>query len=59
MSYLDHFLRISIRSRCWDAKLVIDGNWFWTFNDGSIAELEINTANALRTIELIDLQENY
>lgn len=46
--------RISIRSRCWDAKLVIDGNWFWTFNDGSIAELEINTANALRTLELSD-----
>ncbi|XP_062509669.1 NAD kinase 2, mitochondrial-like [Corticium candelabrum] len=46
--------RMSIKSRCFDANLVIDGNWSWTFNNGSVADLKINDADALRTIELID-----
>lgn len=43
---------IRIRSRCFDASLVIDGGLSFTFNDGTRALLEIHDEDALRTVTL-------
>ncbi|KAG0725099.1 NAD kinase 2, mitochondrial [Chionoecetes opilio] len=43
---------ISVRSRCFDASLVIDGGLSFTFNDGTRALLEIHDEDALRTVTL-------
>ncbi|BFY99379.1 hypothetical protein BsWGS_02419 [Bradybaena similaris] len=42
--------KIVIRSRMWDACLVIDGGMSFKFNDGAIATFEIAENNALRTV---------
>lgn len=42
--------RIRIRSRMWDACLVIDGGVSFKFNDGAVATFEIAENNALRTV---------
>ncbi|KAH9518443.1 NAD kinase 2, mitochondrial [Bulinus truncatus] len=44
--------KITIRSRMWDACLVIDGGMSFKFNDGAIASFEIAENNALRTVTL-------
>ena len=44
--------RIRIRSRMWDACLVIDGGVSFKFNDGAVATFEIAKDNAVRTIHL-------
>jgi len=46
--------RIEIKSRCFDACLVIDGGLSYSFNDGAKAILEINPDDALKTVELDD-----
>ncbi|XP_041474866.1 NAD kinase 2, mitochondrial-like isoform X2 [Lytechinus variegatus] len=46
--------KIVMRSRCWDASLVIDAGSSFIFNDGAIATMEINEKDALNTIELVD-----
>lgn len=46
------FFRIEVKSRMFDACLVIDGGLSFTFNDGSTAVLEINDEDALKTITL-------
>lgn len=46
--------RIEIKSRMFDACLVIDGGLSFTFNDGSTAVLDINDEDALLTITLPD-----
>lgn len=42
--------QIRIRSRMWDACLVIDGGVSFRFNDGAVATFDIATNNAIRTI---------
>lgn len=44
--------RIEVKSRMFDACLVIDGGLSFTFNDGSTALLEINDEDSLLTIKL-------
>ncbi|XP_042307318.1 NAD kinase 2, mitochondrial isoform X5 [Sceloporus undulatus] len=44
--------KVCIRSRCWDACMVVDGGTSFEFNDGAIASILINTEDALRTILL-------
>ncbi|KAK7100993.1 hypothetical protein V1264_023847 [Littorina saxatilis] len=43
--------KIRIRSRMWDACLVIDGGISFQFNDGAIATFEIAEGNAIRTVD--------
>ncbi|XP_047496636.1 NAD kinase 2, mitochondrial-like [Penaeus chinensis] len=43
---------IAVKSRCFDASLVIDGGLSFTFNDGTRALLEIHDVDALRTVTL-------
>uniref|UniRef100_A0A0B7A8W9 Uncharacterized protein n=1 Tax=Arion vulgaris TaxID=1028688 RepID=A0A0B7A8W9_9EUPU len=42
--------KIIIRSRMWDACLVVDGGMSFKFNDGAVATFEIAENNALRTV---------
>uniref|UniRef100_A0A6J0TRX3 NAD(+) kinase n=1 Tax=Pogona vitticeps TaxID=103695 RepID=A0A6J0TRX3_9SAUR len=44
--------KVCIRSRCWDACMVVDGGTSFEFNDGAIASILINTEDALRTVVL-------
>ncbi|XP_074640490.1 NAD kinase 2, mitochondrial-like isoform X1 [Tubulanus polymorphus] len=44
--------KIVIKSRMWDAKLVVDGGLSFCFNDGAVATLEIFESDALRTVTL-------
>ncbi|KFM59855.1 NAD kinase domain-containing protein 1, partial [Stegodyphus mimosarum] len=46
--------RIEVKSRMFDACLVIDGGLSFAFNDGSTAILDINEDDALRTLTLPD-----
>ncbi|XP_035221547.1 NAD kinase 2, mitochondrial-like [Stegodyphus dumicola] len=46
--------RIEVKSRMFDACLVIDGGLSFAFNDGSTALLDINEDDALRTLTLPD-----
>ncbi|XP_074851758.1 NAD kinase 2, mitochondrial isoform X3 [Carettochelys insculpta] len=46
------FSKICVRSRCWDACMVVDGGTSFEFNDGAIASILINTEDALRTVLL-------
>lgn len=42
--------RLCVRSRCYDAHLVIDGGVAYKFNDGAEAILEIHPDDALKTV---------
>lgn len=42
--------RVCVRSRCWDACMVIDGGTSFEFNDGAIASILIDTEDALCTV---------
>nr|XP_028604298.1 NAD kinase 2, mitochondrial isoform X2 [Podarcis muralis] len=44
--------KVCIRSRCWDACMVVDGGTSFEFNDGAIASILINTEDALCTVLL-------
>ena len=44
--------RIEIRSRMFDACLVIDGSLSFVFNDGATAVLEILEQDALKTVAI-------
>ena len=44
------FFRLEIRSRMWDANLVIDGGFSYKFNDGATASLEIHEEDALKSV---------
>ncbi|XP_043371002.1 NAD kinase 2, mitochondrial isoform X4 [Dermochelys coriacea] len=46
------FSKVCVRSRCWDACMVVDGGTSFEFNDGAIASILINTEDALRTVLL-------
>ncbi|KAL7633773.1 UNVERIFIED_CONTAM: hypothetical protein RMT77_015727 [Armadillidium vulgare] len=45
---------IHVKSRCFDAALVIDGGVSFRFNDGTHALLEVKESDALRTVTLIE-----
>lgn len=44
--------RIEIKSKCFDACLVIDGSLSYRFNDGTRAIISIHDEDVLRTIQL-------
>lgn len=44
--------RVCVRSRCWDACMVVDGGTSFEFNDGAIASMMINKEDELRTVLL-------
>lgn len=46
------FCRVCVRSRCWDACMVVDGGTSFEFNDGAIASIMIDTEDALCTVLL-------
>lgn len=46
--------RLEVRSRCFDACLVVDGGLSFPFNDGTVAILELRDEDALRTVLLDD-----
>eukprot|EP00095_Tigriopus_kingsejongensis_P004211 maker-scaffold2069_size21507-snap-gene-0.4 protein:Tk04211 transcript:maker-scaffold2069_size21507-snap-gene-0.4-mRNA-1 annotation:"hypothetical protein DAPPUDRAFT_318645" len=47
-----HAERMEVKSRCFDACLVIDGSLSFKFNDGMRAVIEILEGDALRTVQL-------
>nr|XP_010307048.1 PREDICTED: NAD kinase 2, mitochondrial isoform X2 [Balearica regulorum gibbericeps] len=44
--------KVCVRSRCWDACMVVDGGTSFEFNDGAIASITIDTEDALCTVLL-------
>ncbi|XP_066143092.1 NAD kinase 2, mitochondrial isoform X2 [Euwallacea fornicatus] len=46
--------KIEVKSKCFDASLVIDGGVSFSFNDGTTALLEIRPEDALRTVVFRD-----
>jgi len=48
--------RLEIKSRCFDACMVIDGGLSFKFNDGTTAILELFEGDALRTV--VDLRDD-
>ncbi|KAM8829102.1 NAD kinase 2, mitochondrial [Spinachia spinachia] len=44
--------RVSVRSRCWDACMVVDGGTSFEFNDGAIATISMTEEDQLRTVVL-------
>ncbi|XP_034403246.1 NAD kinase 2, mitochondrial [Cyclopterus lumpus] len=44
--------RVSVRSRCWDACMVVDGGTSFEFNDGAIATISMSEEDRLRTVVL-------
>ncbi|XP_051499446.1 NAD kinase 2, mitochondrial isoform X2 [Apus apus] len=46
--------KVCVRSRCWDACMVVDGGTSFEFNDGAIASIMIDTEDALCTVLLED-----
>ncbi|XP_057216766.1 NAD kinase 2, mitochondrial isoform X1 [Triplophysa rosa] len=44
--------KVCIRSRCWDACMVVDGGTSFEFNDGAIATIFLNEEDLLRTVIL-------
>nr|XP_033788694.1 NAD kinase 2, mitochondrial isoform X2 [Geotrypetes seraphini] len=44
--------KVCLRSRCWDACMVVDGGTSFEFNDGAIASIMMDTEDALCTVLL-------
>lgn len=44
--------RVCVRSRCWDACMVVDGGTSFEFNDGAIATISMSDEDQLRTVLL-------
>lgn len=44
--------KVSVRSRCWDACMVVDGGTSFEFNDGAIATISMSEEDQLRTVLL-------
>ncbi|XP_034566336.1 NAD kinase 2, mitochondrial [Notolabrus celidotus] len=44
--------RVCVRSRCWDACMVVDGGTSFEFNDGAIASITMSEEDQLRTVLL-------
>jgi len=43
---------LSVKSRMWDACIVIDGTHCFTFNDGAVVDIDMKDDYALRCVEL-------
>uniref|UniRef100_A0A3B4Z3G5 NAD kinase 2, mitochondrial n=1 Tax=Seriola lalandi dorsalis TaxID=1841481 RepID=A0A3B4Z3G5_SERLL len=46
--------KVCVRSRCWDACMVVDGGTSFEFNDGAIATISMSEEDQLRTVVLED-----
>lgn len=46
--------KVCVRSRCWDACMVVDGGTSFEFNDGAIATISLSDDDLLRTVLLED-----
>lgn len=46
-----HF-SVSVRSRMWDANVIVDGGMSFKFNDGAVINLEMHEDDALRCVSL-------
>ncbi|XP_066502834.1 NAD kinase 2, mitochondrial isoform X2 [Hoplias malabaricus] len=46
--------KVCVRSRCWDACMVVDGGTSFEFNDGAIATISLHKDDLLRTVILND-----
>ena len=46
--------RINVKSKCFDAHLVIDGGLSYKFDDGMDVLIEIRDEDALKTVEIIN-----
>ncbi|KAJ8402039.1 hypothetical protein AAFF_G00372740 [Aldrovandia affinis] len=46
--------KVCVRSRCWDACMVVDGGTSFEFNDGAIATISMSEEDQLRTVVLRD-----
>uniref|UniRef100_A0A7N6FH31 NAD kinase 2, mitochondrial n=1 Tax=Anabas testudineus TaxID=64144 RepID=A0A7N6FH31_ANATE len=44
--------KVCVRSRCWDACMVVDGGTSFEFNDGAIATISMSEEDQLRTVVL-------
>ncbi|XP_069370288.1 NAD kinase 2, mitochondrial isoform X2 [Paralichthys olivaceus] len=44
--------KVCVRSRCWDACMVVDGGTSFEFNDGAIATISMSEDDHLRTVVL-------
>lgn len=44
--------KVCVRSRCWDACMVVDGGTSFEFNDGAIATISMSEEDQLRTVLL-------
>ncbi|XP_056146499.1 NAD kinase 2, mitochondrial isoform X1 [Lampris incognitus] len=44
--------KVCVRSRCWDACMVVDGGTSFEFNDGAIATISMSEEDQLRTLLL-------
>ncbi|KAF7650494.1 hypothetical protein LDENG_00125140 [Lucifuga dentata] len=44
--------KVCVRSRCWDACMVVDGGTSFEFNDGAIATISMSEEDRLRTVIL-------
>ena len=44
--------KVEMKSRCFDAALVIDGGLSFKFNDGTLAIFEMHDDDALKTVVL-------
>uniref|UniRef100_A0A671UX17 NAD kinase 2, mitochondrial n=1 Tax=Sparus aurata TaxID=8175 RepID=A0A671UX17_SPAAU len=44
--------KVCVRSRCWDACMVVDGGTSFEFNDGAIATISMSDEDQLRTVLL-------
>uniref|UniRef100_A0A671LNI6 NAD kinase 2, mitochondrial n=1 Tax=Sinocyclocheilus anshuiensis TaxID=1608454 RepID=A0A671LNI6_9TELE len=44
--------KVCVRSRCWNACMVVDGGTSFEFNDGAIATISLNEEDLLRTVIL-------
>ncbi|KAL7844248.1 hypothetical protein SRHO_G00227870 [Serrasalmus rhombeus] len=46
--------KVCVRSRCWDACMVVDGGTSFEFNDGAIASISLHNEDLLKTVILED-----
>ncbi|XP_036443931.1 NAD kinase 2, mitochondrial isoform X2 [Colossoma macropomum] len=46
--------KVCVRSRCWDACMVVDGGTSFEFNDGAIATISLHDEDSLKTVILED-----
>ncbi|MCJ8740852.1 hypothetical protein PDJAM_G00063750 [Pangasius djambal] len=46
--------KVCVRSRCWDACMVVDGGTSFEFNDGAIATISLHQEDLLKTVLLDD-----